>query len=75
MCTTVRVVLFADSPFETQWADQVQSPRRQDWHEFVADKINAKKACGSFTGHFIIQATVSLRFFIAVLPGSEANMG
>lgn len=68
--TTVRVVLFAESPFEQQWNDQVLPPRREDWREFVAEKVEAKRAVGALCDHFVISATVSLQFLIAVLKRS-----
>ncbi len=71
--TTVRVVIFEESPFDSQWDDQVQSPRREDWRAFVATCIADKRANGTLVGTFFIQATVSLRFLIVVVPGEDPS--
>jgi hypothetical protein len=76
MATTVRVVVYADSPFEPQWDDQVLSPRREDSREFVAGKVQDMKDNGIFhIGEHVITATVSLQFRIEVLPGIDPSMG
>lgn len=43
---TVRIVIFAESPFEPQWDDQVIPPRKNDWREFVAEKLQERKLIG-----------------------------
>jgi hypothetical protein len=66
MCrmSIVRLVIFQGSPFESQWDDQVISPRREDWRSWAAEKYNEKMGntplVNGFT-HFTIVATVGGR--------------
>jgi hypothetical protein len=72
--STVRLIIFQGSPFDSQWDDQVISPRKEDWRSWVAEKYKEKmdNTCtvNGFT-HFTLVATVSLKFFIVVLEGEQ----
>ena len=76
MNTVVRVVLYNDDDFEAQWNDQVQGDRKNDWREFVKNKVENMREITPVTEHPItydVVATVSLKFIIVILPGRYNN--
>ena len=76
--STVRVVLFDQSPFAAQWNDQVMSPRREDWREFMDEQVQVQKQQLppiQVPVHFTILAMTTLQFLVVILPGADPSMG